>query len=40
MITNNIKKIYDLCEYLEQNNNQGLVGIRRPKIIYIKYIND
>ena len=34
MITNNIKKkIYDLCEYLEQNNNQGLVGICRPKII-------
>ena len=36
MITNNIKKINDLCEYLEQNNNQGLVGIRRSKIKYIK----
>ena len=35
-----LKKIYDLCEYLEQNNNQGLVGIGRSKIIYIKYIND
>ena len=33
MITNNIKKINDLCEYLEQNNNQGLVGISRQKII-------
>ena len=34
MITNNIKKkIYDLCEYLEQNNNERLVGTRRPKII-------
>ena len=29
MITNNIKK--NLCKYLEQNNNQGLVGIRRSK---------
>ena len=33
MITNNIKKINDWWEYLEQNNNQGLVGILRPKII-------
>ena len=33
MITNNIKKVYDWGEYLEQNNNQGLVGIRRSKII-------
>ena len=33
MITNNIKKINDLSEYLEQTNNRGLVGIRRPKII-------
>ena len=40
MITNNIKKINDLCEYLEQNNNQGLVGIRRSKIYKIyKMIN-
>ena len=31
MITNNIKK--NLCKYFEQNNNQGLVGICRPKII-------
>ena len=35
MIGNNLTN--DLCKYLEQNNNQGLVGIRRPKI-YIKYI--
>ena len=35
MITNNILKINDLCKYLEKNN-QGLVGIRRPK--YMKYI--
>ena len=33
MITNNIKKINDWGEYLEQINNQGLVGIRRSKII-------
>ena len=37
-LTNNIKKINDLCKYLEQNNNQGLVGIHRSKVIYIKYI--
>ena len=33
MITSNIKKINDWWEYLEQNNNQRLMGIRRPKII-------
>ena len=34
MITNN------LCKYLEQNNNQGLVGIRRSNIYKIsKMIN-
>ena len=37
-LTNNIFLKKNLCKYLEQNNNQGLVGIRRPKIykIYIK----
>ena len=42
MIAKNIfKKINDLCKYLERNNNQGLVGMRRPKIykLYIKLIN-
>ena len=33
MITNNIKKINDWWEYLEQIVIKGLVGIRRPKII-------
>ena len=31
MIANNIFK--NLCKYLDENNNQGLVGICRPKII-------
>ena len=30
-LTNNIKK--SQCKYLEQNNNQGLVGMCRQKII-------
>ena len=33
MVANNLTN--DLWKYLEQNNNQGLVGIRRPKILMI-----